>query len=118
MVRVEDIATAALAYDALEVRSLLQDWVRERPDWPRLALPSSTDQRVLAVAAAFVELLAERAGSLAPPWTRSIGPVDSPLHLVRAALTMTRTRLRIEAETPHAFRSRNLFAPASYATFV
>jgi len=115
MVRVEDIARAALAYDALAVRSLVQDLLREPPDWSRIPEPGSTDPAVRAVAAAFVELLAGRAGAIAAAWTQGVSGVASPIHLVKAAATMPRTRARIEAESPAPFRSRNLFAPASYA---
>lgn len=118
MVRVEDIARAALAYDALEVRSLVQDLLREGPDWETLPRPASPDLRVLAVAAALVELLAARAGASPAPWTSSIGAVDEPIFLLRAAATMPRTRARLTEESPAPFRNRNLFVPPGYAELV
>ncbi len=116
MVRLEEIAAAALARDALEVRSLLQDLIRERPDWSRLPRPETGESAVLAVAAAFAELLAAREGRSPPPWTREVGGLDQPLFLVAESGPLPRTRRRIEEESPEPFKRRNLFVPANYAS--
>jgi len=118
MVRIEDIARAALAYNALMVRALLQDLLRASPDWASIPKPAAVDENTLVVAAALLELLALRAGAEPAAWTRETGPAKEPIHLVRAALTMPRTRARVEAESPEPLRKRNVFAPAEYATFV
>jgi hypothetical protein len=118
MVRIEDIACAALAYDALTVRDLIQDLLRNPPDWASVPRPVSVDENTLVVTAALLELLALRSGTEPPNWTREIGPAREPIHLVRAVTTMPRTRARVEAESPEPLRNRNVFAPAEYATFM
>jgi hypothetical protein len=118
MVRIEDIARAALDYDALAVRDLIQELLRNQPDWSSLPRPVTVDENTLIVAAALLELLALRSGAEPAVWTREIGPAREPIHLVRTAATMPRTRARVEAESPEPLRKRNVFAPADYATFV
>jgi hypothetical protein len=75
MGRLDDIANAAIAGEALQLRSLVQDWLLERPRLSDCARPESTDERVVVVAAALVELLAQRLGQAPPPWTREVGPL-------------------------------------------
>lgn len=116
MVHLEDIAVAALAHDPLEVRSLLQDMLRAEPTWCDLPRPLVDDARVLAVAAAFAELLAQRSGQDPPGWTRDVGAVVEPIYLVAAVKTMPRTMVRIATESPEPFRRRNIFVPANYAS--
>jgi hypothetical protein len=118
MVRIEDIARAALAYEALTVRELIQDLLRDPPDWASIPRPAAVDEKTLVVAAALLELLALRSGAEPAAWTRDTGPAREPIHLVRAAATMPRTRAHVEAESPEPLRKRNVFAPTEYATFV
>jgi hypothetical protein len=118
MVRIEDIARAALAYEALTVRELIQDLLRDHPDWTAIPRPVAVDENTLVVAAALLELLALRNGAEPAAWARETGPAREPIHLVRAATTMPRTRARVEAESPEPLRRHNVFAPAEYATFV
>ena len=118
MVRIEDIARAALAYESLIVRELIQDLLRERPDWGAIPRPVAVDEKTLVVAAALLELLALRSGAEPAAWAREAGPAKEPIHLVKAVATMPRTRARVEAESPEPLRKRNVFAPAEYATFL
>lgn len=118
MVRIEDIARAALAHEALEVRSLVQDLLRTPPDWAAVPRPRAVDPLVMALSAAFVELFAERSGAEPAAWTREVGPAPSPIYLLEAARTMPRTRALIEAESPEPLRKRNIFAPRDYAQLV
>jgi hypothetical protein len=117
VVRLEQLAEAALAGEALMLRGLTQDWLHENPriaDCPR---PLSHDTQVLAVSAALVELFAERSGQLAPPWSCAIGPLAQPRYLLRAAETMKRLRRMCELESPLPLRRRNLYAPAEFLQF-
>ena len=117
MATLEQLALAALSGDALGVRSLAQDWLRENPRLANAPRPASESPDVLALSAALVELFAERAGQPAPAWTRDIGGVAEPRFLVRAAMTMRRLRRACELESPPPLRRRNLFAPADYLSF-
>jgi hypothetical protein len=76
--------------------------------------PDTADVRVRAVAAAIVELLAERAEQPPPAWTAAEGQLASPLFLVEAAQHSPKLRARVERESPAPLRKRNVFAPAQY----
>lgn len=110
----ENIANAILTDDPLTARSLVQDWLRSAPVFANEPPPDTADVRARAVAAAIVELLAERAGQPAPSWTAAEGRLTSPLFLVQAARHSPKLRTRIERESPAALLKRNMFAPAGY----
>ena len=114
MTTAENIATAILAKDALTVRSLVQDWLRSSPVCATEPAPISNDARVRVVAAAVLELLADRAGQAAPAWVGTVGQLPAPLFLVEAASHSPKMRARVERESPEALRRHNVFAPASY----
>ena len=117
MVKLEQIAEAALSDTPLLVRSLVQDWVAEKPCDRDHQRPTTQNPRVLAVAASLAELFAERLGQTPPDWTAGIGALEKPLFLVRAAETMRRTRILCEQEAPEALRKRRIYAPPNYLTF-
>ena len=116
--KAEQIAISSLAYQALEVRSLVQDWLRANPKLQAERRPQSTDPAVLAVAAGVVEILCERTGQTPPEWSASIGPVRDAVYLVNAASRSEKLRQRVERESPKPLRSRNVFAPAGYLDLV
>jgi len=118
MVRIEQLAQMALSGDALGLRSQVQDWLGEHPKLADSPAPVSADPTILAVAAALVELFAERRGESPPPWAAKIGAAPRPIHLVNAARTMRRLRELCEAESPPSLRRRNLFAPPGFLEFV
>ena len=72
MAILEQIVRAALDGDALGLRSLVQDWLREGPRIAEIACPTTHDPEVLAAAAAFAELFAQRTGQMAPAWTNAV----------------------------------------------
>ncbi len=117
MVRLEQLAEAALSGEALMLRALTQDWLHENPRMADCPRPLSNDAQVLAVSAALVELFADRTGQPAPPWSRTIGPLAHPRYLLRSANTMKRLRRLCELESPPPLRRRNLYAPAEYLQF-
>jgi hypothetical protein len=117
VVRLEDLAEAALTGDALGLRQLAQDWLRENARLGDCPPPHSDDPRVPIVAAALVELFAERFQQRPPGWTAQIEGMPNPFYLLRAARTMRRLRAMCDAESPPPLRRRNLFAPANYLSF-
>jgi hypothetical protein len=117
-VGVEAIAEAVLAGEALEARSLTQDWLAAAPRLVDEPPPRSADVRVRAVAAALAELFADRLGQAPPPWAAAVGPADEPLYLLRAARTMSRLRRMCEEQAPPALRRRLLYAPQDFLAFV
>ena len=118
MVRIEEIAKAALQGESLLVRSLTQDFLRYQPQFASIAQPVTDDEQVLALSAAFLELFAKRSHQLAPAWTAKIGPVAQPIFLLKAAQRMKRLRDLCEVESPEPLRQRRLYAPPDYLEFV
>jgi hypothetical protein len=117
MVRLEQLAEAALHGDALTLRSLAQDWLLENPVISNAAPPASNDADIQATAAGLVELFALRARQSPPSWTGQFGSVRRPVFLVRAAQTMKRLRQSCEKESPLPLRQRGLYAPADFLSF-
>jgi hypothetical protein len=117
MASLEQMAQAALSGDALALRALTQDWLRENPRLAECPRPATAEPTLLAVAASLVELLAQRAGQAAPAWTANIAGLPEVRYLLRSAATMKRLRRLCDEESPAPLRRRNLFAPADYLTF-
>lgn len=118
MVCLEQIALAALACDALTLRSLVQDWLRSNPRFAEVACPSTSDPAVLAVSASLAELLAEREGQTAPAWTSIVSGLPEARYLLHSAATMKRLRRMCDEDSPAPLKRRNLFAPANYLRFI
>jgi len=117
MVQLEQLAGAALSGDALVLRSLAQDWLRENPTIRDVAAPVSIDEDVIATAAGLVELFALRSQPPPPPLTANVGSARQPIFLVKAARTMHRLREMCVAESPLPLRRRGLYAPANFLSF-
>lgn len=113
----DDLASAALNRDGLRLRSLVQDLIRESPRLSEYPQPQVSDTRLLIVAAALVELLAERTGQLAPSWVATVGAMPEPTFLVAAADRLLSMRQLCEEESPEPLRKRGLFAPPQYLTW-
>jgi hypothetical protein len=117
MARVEQMAQAALAGEALLLRELALEWLRENPHLAASPAPVTEDPDVRVVAAGLVELLADRCGQPPPPWAAEVGGMREPRFLVESAKTMPRLRRLCEAESPLPLRRRGLFAPANFLSF-
>lgn len=114
MTSIEQLAYAALNGDALQLRSLIQDWLTENAPISACSPPANSDLTIRVIAAGLVELLAERRHEPAPTWTQTIGHLDQPLFLVKSALTMPRLRELCFRESPSVLKRRNLFAPPTF----
>lgn len=117
MVTIEQLAAAALNGESLLLRSLTQDLLREQPHLSVYPKPQAQDVRLLAIAAALVELLAARLQQAPPPWTNEIGPLPEPIYLLKAAMHMKRLRALCETEAPEPLRKRGLYAPPNFLEF-
>lgn len=117
MVQIDQLAEAALRRDSLALRSLTQDFLRTHPDLSDIVRPQTSDARVLAAAAALIELFALRRSQAAPTWVDESEPMAEPFFLVAAALTMKRLRATCEAEAPEALRKHGFYAPADFLDF-
>lgn len=117
MEKLEELAQAALRCDSLLLRSLVQDFLRETPQLAKCRKPLTSDTQVLAVAAALIELFAERLRQLPPDWTQEVGPVSEPIYLVPSATSMKRLRTVCEEESPEPLRKRGFYAPPNFLEF-
>ena len=114
MVTLEALAETALQRDGLHLRSLVQDFVRDHPQFTTIPRPQIDDQQSLGTAAALLELLAQRTGQPAPGWTQEIGAVPEPVFLLEATARMRRLRALCETEAPEPLRKRGLYAPPDF----
>lgn len=114
---VEAIAEAALRRDGLRLRSLVQELLASKQEIRSLPRPMTADPRLLAIAAAILELLASRVGQSAPAWTTEIGSLREPFFVLDAAHRMRRLRELCERESPEPLRSRRIYAPPDFLTF-
>jgi hypothetical protein len=117
MIKIDDLANAAIAGQALQLRSLAQEWLSQCPEIASSPEPISSDARVRAVAAGLVGLFAERRHQSEPAWASAVAPLDEPLFLVRSAERMPRLRELCRRESPAPLRRRNLFAPPTFLEF-
>ena len=117
MVQIEHIAEAALSGESLKVRSLVQDFLRQRPDLAAITPPQTDDEHILAMSAALLELFAMRTNQAAPAWTPNVGPLPEPIYLLKAAHHMKRLRTLCEKESPEPLRKRSFYAPPDYLTY-
>ena len=114
MNRTEELARLVLSGDSLRARSVMQDMLSESPcvsDWPK---PESADLSVLTLAAALVDLCAERLSQCAPEWTREVGPSPEPVYLLKSAVSMRRLRTLCETQSPGPLRRRGFYAPPNF----
>jgi len=118
MVRIEQLAVAAVQRDAVALRSLAQDLLRENVLIKEVLSPDSNDPVIRAIAASLVELFADQRRELPPPWAAEVAALDRPVFLVEAVATMPRLRRLCETESPAPLRRRNLLAPPNFLQFV
>ncbi len=102
----EQMAEAALARDALRLRSLVQDWVHLNLPVANMPRPTTTGQNVLVMSAALVELLALHQQQPPPAWAKSVGALAEPFFLIEAAANMKRLRTLCETQSPEPLRKR------------
>ena len=114
VVKVEELAEAAINQDSLLLRSLTQDLLREHPNLRAYPRPRTSDLKILAAAASLMELLAQRLHQEPPPWTHEIGALPEPIYLLKAAATMKHLRALCEQQAPEPLRKRGLFAPPNF----
>ncbi len=112
-----DLARALVAGDHLRARQWVLDATAEGFDWSSVPAPLSLSKQELAVAAGVAELMATRAGTTAPPWTETVGPLEEFLYLAPSSRTMRRTRELCEQEGLEGLRRRRVMALPNVLTF-
>jgi hypothetical protein len=111
-----ELVAAVVRRDALRARQWIADAQRMAFDWSGVARPDGLDPLGLAVAAALVEVMAERHGTPAPAWTPGVPASPQRMYLVRAAESLPRLRRLCETEGPEPLRRRGLLAPPDFLT--
>jgi len=81
------------------------------------ASSSGSDMRLLAAAAAILELFAIQRNQTPPHWTEGVGPLAEPVFLVEAAERMTHLWTLCETQAPEPLRKRRLYAPPNFLAF-
>lgn len=114
---VEQIVEAALAQEALQLRSLIQQFLRNNPRFEALPPFHSKDPVKFALAAAIIELLAEQAKQAPPSWTVEAGALSEPMFLLKSAAKMKRLRQLCVEESPLPLKKRGFYAPPNYLSF-
>ena len=114
--KLSDLIRALVRRDALAARQWIADATRAGWDWSSVDEPRGLDPTSRAVAAAVVEMMAERRHSRAPSWTAAVPPAPQPLCLVRAAESLPRLRRLCEEEGPEPLRKRGILAPPDFLT--
>jgi hypothetical protein len=115
-VDLRDLVAALLRRDPLNARQWVADATREGFDWSHVAEPHDLGPAGQAVAAAVVEMMAERSGSRPAAWTSAVPAAPERLFLVQAAEVLPRLRRLCEEEGPEPLRRRGLLAPPGFLT--
>jgi hypothetical protein len=105
-----ELVKALLRGDVIGARQWVADAQRIRVDWQRLEQPKGLAQGELVVAAALVELFAQRSNAAPPPWSASIGASREAIILDPGLPQMPRSFARAKREAPEPLRKRNLVA--------
>lgn len=115
---VEKLAEAVLERDSLRARSLVQDLVRSHVNLAAYPAPSpALHRRVRTMAAALLELLAERHGVSPPVWVHDGERFPEPTYVTEMALKLPRHAERCRRESPAPLAKRNIYAPADFLTY-
>ncbi len=114
MISIKQLAEAAIGGNALLLRSLTQDLLRERPKLRDVPKPRDIDFTTLAAAASLMELLAERLQQEPPAWTQEVGALPEPIHLLKSAAKMKHLRALCEQQAPQPLRKRGFYAPPNF----
>ena len=108
------LAKALLSGDLLAARQIVADFQRVRTSFENIERPEGVSERELAVAAAVIEMLAERRHLKPPIWTAGIGALPDLVVLDPGLEQMPRSFERAKSGGPEPLRRRNLVAPPDF----
>ena len=117
MEMIEQITDAALAQESLQLRSLVQQFLRTNPSFGELPAPILSDPTQFALASAIVELLAQRSNQAPPQWTSKAQSLSEPIFLLKSVAKMKHLRQLCIDESPLPLKKRGFFAPPNYLSF-
>lgn len=111
---IEQIVEAALTQNSLELRNLVQQFLRTNPNFAQLPLFVIDDPIKFALGAAIIELLAQQSDQEPPSWTNTAHSIAEPIFLLRSASKMKRLRQLCIEESPTPLKKRGFYAPPNY----
>lgn len=103
-----DLARSLRLDDAFGASAWLHEAADSSLDWSTVSMPERVPPDEAAVAAALVEIMAERMGVQAPAWTREVGATSKPLFIPPSLEHMPRARARAARECPEPARRRGI----------
>jgi hypothetical protein len=109
-----DLTLAAMSGDDLGARQWVKDAQRTNLDLSSVPEPDGLSDNARAVAAALIELLAQRQNRPPPAWVVHAGQASEPVYLLPQARTSPALRRWCEQDTPELLRARNVFAVRDY----
>jgi hypothetical protein len=112
-----ELARAALDRRSLELRELVLELFSTYPDLETISPSSFESSRHRIVAAALLELLAERRGQQSPQWLQTTDQLPEPFFLLESAQKMPRLRQLCQLESPAALKKYGLLAPPHFLEF-
>jgi len=107
---VRELVRAILDGDLLTARQWVSDARRQHVVWNVIPQPDDVSAKELTVAAALLELLADRSGDQPPSWTSTIGAAQELVILDPGLEKMPRSFARAKVDAPAPLRRRNLVA--------
>jgi hypothetical protein len=114
MTTLAEAACAALRGEHLLVRQWAIDTLRDQMAWGDVRRPHLEGDE-LSVAAALVEVMASRAGQIAPRWTADVPAASRSIYFV--PVTLRRSRQVSETQGPEPLRRRRIYAMPKYLAF-
>ena len=111
---VKALTHALLSGELLAARQIVADVQRERVSLEAIECPTDLSERELTVAAAIIEMLAERAHARPPQWTAGVGALPDIFVLDPGLEEMPRSFERAKSSGPEPLRKRNLVAPPDF----
>jgi hypothetical protein len=115
-VRIEAVAAAALDGKALLTRHLAHTFLRQTARLAEVPEPAGVEGEVLAVAAAFLELFAERRGEALPAWAGKVEREGKPILFFPCKPGSAMYQVRLD-EASESLRRQGLYSTRTYLTF-
>lgn len=114
----ELMAEALMQRDALKLRMLALEWMREKDATGAWDKPVSCDETIFIAGAALAELFADRLKRPAPAWTAQAGVLPEPFFALAAANRFRSVRECCEKEAPASLRRHGIYAPSNFLAMV
>lgn len=110
----ELMAEALMQRDALRLRMLAFEWMRDHDSTIAWDEPHSDDESIFIAAAALAELFAERLDLPVPLWAARAGVLPEPFYALKAAHRFHSVRECCVKDSPACLRRHGIYAPSNF----